>query len=113
MPSEDEDEMAHSKHTSPQSMRAEKINASSILQGMQELIGNKKSPSVESLCYFPRETISLAEMKPSDDSSTISNANSRATKSIETTSYLLCNRVGVYKSIPDEVFPAGFITLAT
>ncbi|XP_060200205.1 double-stranded RNA-binding protein 1-like [Lycium barbarum] len=87
------------------------VNASSISLGMQELSVNEKScSSVESSCNFRSKTISSAAMTPSK-SSTLSNANSSARTTAETKSYLLSNRVRVYKYIPDEVFPRGTIVL--
>ncbi|MCE3216165.1 hypothetical protein HAX54_005185, partial [Datura stramonium] len=124
----DEEEMAHSKHTPLKSIGADKVNASSISLHVQELSVNEKSPSpVESLRHLPRETISSAAMTPSrsptvsnanssartaaSKSPTVLNANSSARVAAETKSYLLSDRFRVYKSIPDEVLPAGTIVL--
>ncbi|XP_019255236.1 PREDICTED: uncharacterized protein LOC109233835 [Nicotiana attenuata] len=106
----EDEEMVHSKHASAQSIGAEKFNASSLLRSVHELSVNENSPSsMESMVHLPKETISSAAMAPTH-SSTVSNANSSARKTAETKSYLLCNRVTVYKSIPDEV-PKGTIVL--
>ncbi|XP_060201032.1 double-stranded RNA-binding protein 1-like [Lycium barbarum] len=87
------------------------VNASSISRDMQELSVNEKScSSVESSHNFRSKTISSAAMTPSKSSS-LSNANSSARTTAETKSYLLSNRVRVYKYIPDEVFPRGTIVL--
>ncbi|XP_059280991.1 double-stranded RNA-binding protein 1-like [Lycium ferocissimum] len=87
------------------------VNASSISLGMQELsVNEKSSSSVESSRNFRSKTISSAAMTPCK-SSTLSNANSSARTTAETKSYLLSNRVRVYKYIPDEVFPRGTIVL--
>nr|XP_033508003.1 double-stranded RNA-binding protein 4-like [Nicotiana tomentosiformis] len=104
----EDEEMVHSKHTSAQSIGAEKFNASSLLH---ELSVNENSPSsMESMFHLHKETISSSATTPTH-SSTVSNANSSAGKTAETKSYLLCNRVRVYKSIPDEVFPKGTVAL--
>ncbi|CAN4092560.1 unnamed protein product [Withania somnifera] len=100
----DEEEIVYSIHTTPKSRCSEKVNASSLLLGVQELSINKKSPSsVESSCQLSTETISTAAMTPFK-SPTVSNANSSA-RSAATKSYLLSSRFRVYKSIPDEVLP--------
>ncbi|XP_055815309.1 double-stranded RNA-binding protein 1-like isoform X2 [Solanum dulcamara] len=108
----DEEEIVYSKHTSPQSKGAEKVNASSLSLSVQELSVNEKSPSsVEPLCHLPRKAMpSSAAMTPSKSSS-VSNANSSARRTAETKSYLLSNRFRVYKSIPDGVLPTGTIVL--
>ncbi|XP_016505770.1 uncharacterized protein LOC107823594 isoform X1 [Nicotiana tabacum] len=105
----EDEEMVHSKHASAQSIGAEKFNASSFLRGVHELSVNENSPSsMESMVHLPKETISSAAMAPTHSST--ANANSSARKTAETKRYLLCNRVRVYKSIPDEV-PKGTIVL--
>ncbi|KAH0724564.1 hypothetical protein KY284_000429 [Solanum tuberosum] len=101
----DEEEIVYSKHTSPKSIGADKVNASSLTLGVQELSVNEKSPSsVESLHHLPSKTT------PSKFP-TVLNANSSARRTAETKSYLLSNRFRVYKSIPDGVLPTGTIVL--
>ncbi|WMV07386.1 hypothetical protein MTR67_000771 [Solanum verrucosum] len=101
----DEEEIIYSKHTSPKSIGADKVNASSLTLGVQELSVNEKSPSsVESLHHLPSKTT------PSKFP-TVLNANSSARRTAETKSYLLSNRFRVYKSIPDRVLPTGTIVL--
>ncbi|KAK6802669.1 hypothetical protein RDI58_000452 [Solanum bulbocastanum] len=101
----DEEEIVYSKHTSPKFVGADKVNASSLTLGVQDLSVNGKSPSsVESLRHLPSKTT------PSKFP-TVLNANSCARRTAETKSYLLSNRFRVYKSIPDGVLPTGTIVL--
>ncbi|XP_010312663.1 double-stranded RNA-binding protein 1-like isoform X1 [Solanum lycopersicum] len=101
----DEEEIVYSKSTSPKSIGADIVNASSLTLGVQELSVNEKTPSsVESLLHLPSKTT------PSK-SPTVSNADSSARRTAETESYLLSNRIRVYKSIPDGVLPTGTTVL--
>lgn len=105
MPLTDEEEIVYSKSTSPKSIGADIVNASSLTLGVQELSVNEKTPSsVESLLHLPSKTT------PSK-SPTVSNADSSARRTAETESYLLSNRIRVYKSIPDGVLPTGTTVL--
>ncbi|KAA8544406.1 hypothetical protein F0562_022418 [Nyssa sinensis] len=78
---------------------------------MDKTTGNRKSScSLESLPSSPNEgqSSSATMVPPNLSTLSIADSNRRTTMG---TSYLLCNRVRVYKSIPDMAFPKGTVVL--